>query len=77
MLPLGIQRVGNVKIKINGDDRIVPEGTTVAGLLEQLNLDPKFLAVERNRELVPRSEHAACVLADGDEIEIVTLVGGG
>lgn len=66
-----------VTIKINGEQRFIPEATTVAGLLEQLNLDPKFLAVERNRELVPRTEHAGCELCDGDEIEIVTLVGGG
>jgi len=49
----------------------------VAILLEQLKMEPKYLAVERNLELVPRAEHGGCVLAEGDRLEIVTLVGGG
>lgn len=64
-------------IKLNGESRTLADRTTVASLLEQLQLDPKFLAVERNKQLVPRGEHARCQLNDGDEIEIVTLVGGG
>jgi len=66
-----------VQITVNGEPREVPEGTTVARLLEELGKNPKFLAVERNLELVPRTEHAAAVLGDGDALEIVTLVGGG
>ncbi len=49
----------------------------MAILLEQLKMEPKYLAVERNLELVPRAEHGGCVLAEGDRLEIVTLVGGG
>ncbi len=52
-------------------------GTTVARLLEQLQLDPRRVAVEVNRELVPRSAHAGHLLCSGDVVEIVTLVGGG
>jgi len=64
-------------ITLNGEPQDLPPGTTLAGLLEQLDKNPKYLAVERNRELVPRKQHADCVLAEGDHLEIVTLVGGG
>ncbi|HWL11012.1 MAG TPA: sulfur carrier protein ThiS [Planctomicrobium sp.] len=62
---------------MNGESREVPDSTTVAQLLALLELDPRFLAVERNRELVPRTQHADCQLEPNDEIEVVTLVGGG
>ena len=64
-------------IVMNGQPREIEPGTTVARLLEALDMQPRFLAVERNFELVPRTRHAECVLADGDALEIVTLVGGG
>ena len=66
-----------MQVTINGTPQSVPEGTTIADLLTQLGKNPKFLAVERNFELVPRTRHAECVLNDGDSLEIVTLVGGG
>ena len=66
-----------VKICVNGGERQVADGLTIAKLLQELEMDPRYLAVERNRELVPRSQHKDCVLTEGDEIEIVTLVGGG
>jgi sulfur carrier protein len=64
-------------IKLNGETLTVEENVTVAGLLASLKKDPKFLAVEVNRELVPRTQHADCQLSEGDDVEIVTLVGGG
>ncbi len=64
-------------VQVNGKDRELVEGTTVAQLLEQLELDPRTLAVERNLQLVPRAEHAEAILAEGDRLEVVTLVGGG
>lgn len=64
-------------VVVNGEPRQIAEGTTVAGLLQELRLEPRQVAVERNRNLVPRSQHAACVLEKGDRLEIVTLVGGG
>lgn len=74
----GINRKASaVRITVNGEERIVSEGTTVSELLKTLELDPRFLAVERNRELVPRTRHQECQLCEGDEVEIVTLVGGG
>ena len=66
-----------MEIFVNGDPRQVEAGCTVAKLLEELKLQPRYLAVERNQQLVPRATHAACVLQAGDKIEIVTLVGGG
>lgn len=66
-----------VEIMLNGEPRTVAPGLTVAGLIAELELQPKFLAVERNLQVVPRSQHAGCALAPGDRIEIVTLVGGG
>ncbi len=66
-----------MQIQVNGDIRDVPESMTVAELLVTLQLDPRFLAVERNRELVPRTQHAQCRLEPNDELEVVTLVGGG
>lgn len=69
--------MSSMRITINGNTRELPHGTTIAALLESLGLQPKYVAVERNRELVPRQQHAACTIEDGDEMEIVTLVGGG
>ena len=66
-----------MEIIVNAESRLVAEETTVAGLLEQLQLAGKPVAVEVNRRLVPRGEHAGHRLADGDRLEIVTLVGGG
>ncbi len=65
-------------LTINGEPRSFPAAAlTVADLLRQLGKDPKALAVEVNRTLVPRADHAARPLRDGDAVEIVTLVGGG
>jgi sulfur carrier protein len=66
-----------MQITVNGQVREIAAGTTVAALVESLGLDPRQLAVERNLELVPRTEHAATTLATGDRVEVVTLVGGG
>lgn len=66
-----------MQIRLNGEPVTVAENVTVAELLESLGKNAKFLAVERNRELVPRQQHASCELKPDDEVEIVTLVGGG
>jgi len=66
-----------MRITVNGEARDVPDGTTVLGLVEILGVPRQATAVEINRVLVPRSLQAARALADGDAIEIVTLVGGG
>ena len=66
-----------MQITVNGEPRDVASGLTVAQLIEELRLPTPYFAVEVNRQVVPRREHAAHRLADGDRLEIVTLVGGG
>lgn len=64
-------------IRVNGGEREVPEGATVKDLLGLLDIPPGPVAVEVNRDVVPRARHAEHVLRDGDRVEVVTLVGGG
>ncbi|WP_341744061.1 sulfur carrier protein ThiS [Azonexus hydrophilus] len=66
-----------LELKINGENRQFPDPLTVAGLIEQLGYAGKRIAVERNGEIVPKSQHAATPLASGDQLEIVVAVGGG
>ena len=63
-------------IKVNGQDREIADGTTVTALIEQHNLSPQKVAVELNRRLL-RSDKYETILKAGDEVEIVTFVGGG
>jgi len=67
----------NIDVVVNGNPRSVAEGTTVAGLIGELGLGDRRVAVERNREVVPRAQHTTTVLAAGDRLELVTFVGGG
>jgi thiamine biosynthesis protein ThiS len=67
----------DLQIRLNGERRDVREGTSVAALVAELGLRPEAVAVERNGRLVRRVEHEATALAEGDALEIVTLVGGG
>ena len=64
-------------LTINGEKRSFPEAPTVSSLLTALGLKPEAIAVELNRAIVPRAEYPGQRLADGDELEIVTFVGGG
>jgi sulfur carrier protein len=66
-----------LELKINGEIRQFPEALSVAGLIDQLGFAGKRIAVERNGEIVPKSQHAATQLASGDQLEIVVAVGGG
>lgn len=63
-------------IQVNGESRQVT-ATTLTGLVEELGLDPRKVAIERNLEIVPKSLHTTTGLTDGDRIEIVQFVGGG
>ncbi len=67
----------SLDLTVNGDAVRVVGPMTVDGLLEHLGVDRRQVAVERNRELVPRARLASTELADGDRLEIVTFVGGG
>jgi thiamine biosynthesis protein ThiS len=73
----GINAKRMMNIVFNGQVREVADDATVAALIAQLDLNPSYIAVEVNRELVPRQQHAACRLSEGDHVELVTLVGGG
>lgn len=66
-----------MRVTVNGEIREVDDGTTVADLVAGFGLQPKFVAVEINLELVPRRCFDETTLKEGDRIEIVTLVGGG
>lgn len=66
-----------MEIIVNGTPRPSEDGQTIAHLLSELQLDQRQVAVEVNRDLVPREQHAQHILCDGDRLEIVTLVGGG
>ena len=61
----------------NGDEVEVPEGASVADLLEQLGLGKRLVVVERNGEPVPRNDRASTPLQDGDRLELVRAVAGG
>ena len=63
-------------VKVNGEPKELA-GMTLAEYLAQSAYDPKRIAVERNGEIVFKSQYAATILEDGDSIEIVSFVGGG
>ena len=65
-----------MRIQVNGEPRDT-RAQTVLALVEELGLDVRKVAVERNLEIVPRSLHAATPVADGDRFELVQFVGGG
>lgn len=70
-----------MRITLNGETREIEPGTTVAMLVAMLSgeaeRDPRGIAIERNLEIVPKSEHASTLIEDGDRIEVVQFVGGG
>jgi len=66
-----------VKVRVNGEQRELAPGTTVGQVVDTVVPDRSRIAVERNREIVPRARYDQAALRDGDVIEIVTLVGGG
>lgn len=66
-----------MEITVNGKSKPLAAGTTVAALLQSLDLQPMRVAVEVNEDLLPRKQFADTVVQDGDTIEIVTFVGGG
>lgn len=64
-------------IRFNGQPLDVPEGTSIDQLLAMTQIRSKLVAVEVNQEIVPRESHGQRILHAGDEVEVVTLVGGG
>jgi len=66
-----------MKLIVNGEDREFSSISTVSALLEQLGMKPDRVAVELNRDLLPRGRWDKTKLSDGDKLEIVHFVGGG
>jgi sulfur carrier protein len=66
-----------VTITINGDSREIPDGLSVAALLDHLNMSRDRVALERNMEILPRAQWSATQVQPGDSFEIVHFVGGG
>lgn len=76
--PLTSKRMERVlRLSVNGQMRETFEGVSLALLLEQLAIDARRVAVERNLAIVPRSLYASVRLEEGDRLEIVQFVGGG
>lgn len=68
---------GGIQIVVNGEAREVPGGLGVTALLSHLGLPADRVAIERNLEILPRSQWVATLVQPGDRYEIVHLVGGG
>ena len=66
-----------MQITLNGETKEIESGLSVSGLLEEIKMPSIGIAVELNREIVPKSEHNSTLLQEGDNLEIVKMVGGG
>ena len=66
-----------MKIIVNSVETELPDASTIADLLQHLKVKSQQVAVEWNLEVVPRENHQSHTLAEGDQLEVVTLVGGG
>jgi thiamine biosynthesis protein ThiS len=66
-----------VRVRVNGEDRRFPGGTSIAALLARLEVSTPRVAVERNREIVPKASYDSTYLEDDDRLEVVEFVGGG
>jgi len=69
--------VSEIQVSVNGDAVKLPEGASIKVLLDQLRISTPRVAVERNREIVPKAEYASTKLLSGDALEVVEFVGGG
>jgi thiamine biosynthesis protein ThiS len=66
-----------LEVTVNGAPMRLPEGATVADLLVRLRVATPRVAVERNREILPKASYPETRLEAGDALEVVELVGGG
>ena len=66
-----------MKVTINGEAREIPDGLTVAALLDHLGMKRELVAIERNSDILPRAQWAETVAQPNDTFEIVHFVGGG
>jgi len=70
-------READIDVTVNGSAMRLPAGTSLTDLLERLHVSTPRVAVERNREIVPKATYAETRLEAGDALEVVELVGGG
>ncbi|WP_298186371.1 sulfur carrier protein ThiS [uncultured Pseudomonas sp.] len=66
-----------MRIQLNGETFELPDGESVAGLIDRLDLAGRRVAVELNLDIVPRSQHLTTALREGDQVEVVHAIGGG
>ncbi|MCB1600500.1 MAG: sulfur carrier protein ThiS [Xanthomonadales bacterium] len=69
--------VAPISIRLNGEIKEVPAGISISGLLQLAGYGERRVAIERNGEIVPRSQHLITEVAANDRIEIVQAIGGG
>jgi thiazole synthase len=74
---MSIDTQQSLAIQVNGEPRRVSAGLSITQMLAELGLDPQRVAVERNRDVLPRSQLGEVTVEDGDQYEIVHFVGGG
>lgn len=67
----------SIEIQLNGEERAIPAGLTVGGLLEHLDLQPALVVVERNGDILRRDSYPEVPVESGDVVELVHFVGGG
>ena len=66
-----------ISITVNGEPVNIDSEMSVEQLLDTVDVPPNYLAVEVNADVVPREDYARTTVRDGDQVEVVTLVGGG
>ena len=69
--------IPSIRVRVNGDARSFPAGTSISALLGALGVSTPRVAVERNREIVPKAAYESTLLEENDELEVVEFVGGG
>ena len=76
-MPLSAPALNSVKIVLNGQEKPLATPVTIAALLQEMGFSERRVAVEVNREIVPRSRHDQYQLQDNDRVEVVFAIGGG
>ncbi|HST63092.1 MAG TPA: sulfur carrier protein ThiS [Longimicrobium sp.] len=66
-----------ITVRVNGDERTIPAGLSVAGLLAHLGLEPRMIVVEQNGDILRREAYAEAAVREGNQLELVHFVGGG
>jgi len=66
-----------IKIVLNGDPYLIDGDARVSALIERLKMRPTRIAVEINREVIPKAKYAETLIKPGDEVEVINFVGGG